>query len=246
MPKKKKAVKRATPKKKQSTKKTKKSMNRLIINSKVKAYAKTKKKIKVTTTSKKSEPGKNKKPPTKPIVPGSTLNIKQRLWCLNYLTDFNATRAYIEVYKVSPKLADSTAYRMLGNAGIQEELVKLSKTLLDAAELSPAQVLRECRRIAMSDGEGLFDDNGCVLPIKEIPVALRRCIGSYEVVEVFVTDPESGERIDTGRIVKVKIWDKNKSLDFLFKHLGLFAKDNAQKQLTLVDILAKLNIDTEV
>jgi hypothetical protein len=37
-----------------------------------------------------------------------------------------------------------------------------------------------------------------------------------------------------GRTVKVKLWDKNRSLDMAFKHQGLYERDNTQKAENLV------------
>lgn len=50
------------------------------------------------------------------------LNEKQKMFCLEYLKDFNATRAYKKVYWVSDKTANTAWPRMLVKVSIQEYL----------------------------------------------------------------------------------------------------------------------------
>lgn len=50
------------------------------------------------------------------------LNEKQKMFCLEYLKDFNATRAYKKVYWSSDNVARANGSRLLANADIQEYL----------------------------------------------------------------------------------------------------------------------------
>ena len=50
------------------------------------------------------------------------LNEKQKLFCLEYLKDFNWTRAYKKVYSTTDNVARANASRLLANANIQEYL----------------------------------------------------------------------------------------------------------------------------
>ena len=50
------------------------------------------------------------------------LTQKQKLFCLEYLKDFNATRAYREVYWVSQKTAEVNWCKLLSNTKVSEYL----------------------------------------------------------------------------------------------------------------------------
>lgn len=50
------------------------------------------------------------------------LNEKQKMFCLEYLKDFNATRAYKKVYWSADNVARANGSRLLANADIQEYL----------------------------------------------------------------------------------------------------------------------------
>lgn len=50
------------------------------------------------------------------------LNEKQKMFCLEYLKDFNATRAYREVYWVSQKTAEVNWCKLLSNTKVSEYL----------------------------------------------------------------------------------------------------------------------------
>lgn len=59
----------------------------------------------------------------------STPNLKHQAFALEFLKDFNATRSYKEVYKVSQENAERSWPRLLGNVGVQKLLSnKIEKT----------------------------------------------------------------------------------------------------------------------
>lgn len=82
-------------------------------------------------------------------------------------------------------------------------------------ELSVERVLEEIKHPAFIDPLTLFDLNGNLLPMKDIPEESRRAIASFEVLQ-------------NGNI-KVKLCDKTQALERLMRFLGMFEKDNAQR-----------------
>lgn len=86
--------------------------------------------------------------------------------------------------------------------------------------IDPDRALREAARLAYSDPRELFDAAGQLRPVKDWPDALAAAIGSIEVVKRNV-DSADGKTDD---VIKVKVWDKPKALEMLFKHLGLLTE----------------------
>lgn len=56
-----------------------------------------------------------------------------------------------------------------------------------------------------------------MLPIKQWPDGLAAAIGGVEVVRRNVDSNDD----HTDDVIKIKVWDKPKNLELLFKHMGL-------------------------
>jgi phage terminase small subunit len=81
-------------------------------------------------------------------------------------------------------------------------------------------LLRELMRISMSDVADAFDANGNLLPIREMPLELRRAVSGMEVI---IKNAAAGDG-HTDRIHKIRFWDKVRALETLAKHLGLLSE----------------------
>ena len=75
------------------------------------------------------------------------LTQKQKMFCLEYLKDFNATRAYKKVYWVSDKTANTNWPRMLVNACIQKYLAEKTEKKVEKAEVWVDYVLDNLHQI---------------------------------------------------------------------------------------------------
>src|SRR3990167_1372293 len=84
--------------------------------------------------------------------------------------------------------------------------------------IDPDRALREAARLAYSDVRQLFDQQGQLLPVHKWPDGLAAAIGGIEVIKRNA-DSADGETDD---VIKVKVWDKGKALEMLFKHMNLF------------------------
>lgn len=104
-------------------------------------------------------------------------------------------------------------------------------------QIDPDRVLREAARLAYSDVRQLFSEDGKLLPVKQWPDGLAAAIGGVEVVKRNVDSNDD----HTDDVIKVKVWDKGKALELLFRHLGLI-KDRLDLGVTAdaKDLLARL------
>lgn len=75
------------------------------------------------------------------------LNEKQKQFCLEYLKDFNATRAYKEIYWVSDDTARANWSRLLANANISEYLASKAQKKVEEAEMWVEYVLEKLQQV---------------------------------------------------------------------------------------------------
>ena len=80
------------------------------------------------------------------------MNEKQKRFAVEYLKDFNGTRAYKEVYNCSDEVARRSASRLLTNVDIQKLIQEESKKQLEKAEVSVVDIINELSVIAFSKG----------------------------------------------------------------------------------------------
>ncbi len=154
------------------------------------------------------------------------LSQKQDMFCREYIIDLNATQAAIRA-GYSKKTANRIGPENLSKLVIQEKLSELIGKRLTRVEITADTVLRECMRIALADVGQAFKEDGSLKDIHDIPEDIRRAISGFEVIEEF--DTVDNKQVHCGWLKKVKFWSKDKNVEVLFKHLGMFEMDNVQK-----------------
>ncbi len=193
----------------------------------------TKKKAAKKTTRKKASP----KPAVKKDVELTRLNAKHKEFCLEYIIDFNATRAYKKVYVCSQATAEASASRLLGNVKVQKYLTQLIKDREKRTKNRADDAMNECCRIAFADVGQAFNEDNTLKAIHEMPLDIRRAVSGIEVEEIYEGTGKDRELI--GYTKKIKFWSKGKQIKILFMHHGLFSKDNDQKGKSLAQLISE-------
>lgn len=116
----------------------------------------------------------------------------------------------------------------IGNVSVRIQVFQAASA--DMAELNGAEIMREIKRVALSDIGSIMHADGKVKLPNELDAATRAAVASFEIDE-------------DGR-VKYKFWDKNTALTSAAKIKGLFAVDNKQKVDGLTDFLNGLSGNT--
>lgn len=93
---------------------------------------------------------------------------------------------------------------------------KAAERLLDL--IDPDRALREAAALAYSDLSAFYDDKGEIKPMSEWTPSMRAAVQSMETLDRDITP---GERGPAAKVHRLKLWDKPKNLEMLFKHLGL-------------------------
>jgi phage terminase small subunit len=141
------------------------------------------------------------------------LSPKQERFCLEYLKDLNGTQAAIRT-GYSARTANEQAARLLAKASVSARVQQLLAKRNEKLELKADDILRELLRIAQVDIAKIYDADGLLLPIHEMPEDVRRAIAGVDVLS-----HGDGETVWTTK--KVRFWDKTKALELLAKVLKL-------------------------
>jgi len=156
-----------------------------------------------------------------------TLTAKQLNFCHEYLIDSNATQAALRA-GYSEKTAFQIGYENLTKLEIQEYLQKKRSKIAEKLEISTEKVLLEMARIAFYRVPDLFKDDGSIKDIKDIDENISAAIHGIKMGHVIIKNPSGEDEVKT-YIKSVKFQPKDRALENLAKHLGLFEKDNKQK-----------------
>lgn len=98
---------------------------------------------------------------------------------------------------------------------------QLYESAMDARnEWAIQRILQELRTLGLADVKLLFDSQGNVRPLEEIPASARLAIAGIEIEELYGGRGENREPL--GRLKKVKLYDKLRALELLGKHLKMF------------------------
>ena len=161
------------------------------------------------------------------------LTLKQENFVLAYLQSGSATDAYRTAYNASG-MKDETiwvkASELLANGKIKVRLNELRKPVIEKAQLTLEQVIKENAKIAFFDIRTMFDANGNIKSVNDWDDNIGAAVSSIEVEELYVGSGK--DRINIGQTKKIKFWDKSAALDKLMKHLGGYEECNKQQAIS--------------
>lgn len=150
------------------------------------------------------------------------LTPKQRLFCKEYLIDKNATQAAIRA-RYSKRTAHQMGAENLRKPYIRNRIEKGLKRQAKKAEITADKIIAEAAKLAFINAQSLFDKNGNLLPISELPPEVAAAVASVEVVSTYKN--KGSEDDEPEYLKKVKLWDKKGSLELLAKLLHLLGNN---------------------
>ena len=152
------------------------------------------------------------------------LTDKQKMFCEEYLIDFNSTQAAIRA-GYSEKTARAIGCENLTKLDIQDYLTKLKAERAERVRISQDDVVRELSHIA-------FDDIKNYLKFKTEKVKVDEVDGKPIYDYKTIVDVKDSQTIDTRNIQEVaiapngafkfKLYGKDDALVNLGRHLGIF------------------------
>lgn len=153
------------------------------------------------------------------------LNDNQKAFCNAYIYDWNGTRAYMSAYPNSSEgAAGVSAHDLLKNPKIQAHIEEIQKDLEKIAGISRLQVLQQHLKIANMSIAHLHNTWVTRKEFESLTDDQKDCIA--EISTQLKTTRNSDGTLEENEYVKIKLYDKQKSLDSINKMLGY---DEAQK-----------------
>lgn len=137
---------------------------------------------------------------------------KQDLFVKEYLKDLNATQSYIRAgYKAKDeKSAAVLANRLLRKVKIQEKIQAAMKEREKRTEITQDRVLREIANLAFTDRTGIVNlkkNRVIIQDFEELTPEQRACVAGVK---------------ETKYGIEVSFYNKEKALEMLGRHLGMF------------------------
>lgn len=154
------------------------------------------------------------------------LTAKQRAFCEEYLIDLNASQAAMRAgysKKTSPAIGTENLHKPLIAAYIAAELKKRS----EATGITAERVLREMGRIAFADIREFYKEDGSLKSVTELGDDAAAAMAGMDIEELF--DFSDRKKTQVGIVKKIKLHAKVTALDQLARHLGMFERDNRQR-----------------
>jgi phage terminase small subunit len=140
-----------------------------------------------------------------------------------YLVDLNATQAAIRA-GYSEKTAKSIGQQLLTKLDVQDEIAKAQSMREKRTEITQDKVLRELARIAFADPRNIFEWGADGVTLKDSTSLSDDDAATVSEVSQVVSE--------SGGSIKAKMYDKQRALELIGKHLGMFVE---RKELTGAD-----------
>jgi phage terminase small subunit len=157
------------------------------------------------------------------------LTRKARAFCDAFLVDSNRSLGDIYTDTHKPAKTMTTPIRASCGAGVLR--TKAAQKYIKAKQrqarirnnLDVDRVVQEFMSIGLADIGDLFDAEGRLLPIKEMPEGIRRSIAQVDVVTNYSGSGKNKRAV--GQTTKIRMVDKKGALDSLARILGMFKQD---------------------
>lgn len=149
------------------------------------------------------------------------LTDRQAAFVQEYLLDLNATQAAIRA-GYSENTASETGYENLRKPQIVVAIQKAFQKRAERTQLTADRILAEIMKLSFINPKSLFNEDGDLLSIHEMPDDVACAIAAIDVGEVKTYRDQDGKPEESHRVKKIKLWDKRGSLELLGKHLKLF------------------------
>ena len=159
------------------------------------------------------------------------LTFKQSRFVDEYFIDGNATKAARRA-GYSERHASAIGYQLLQLSIVQQSLATMRQELAAKCQVTPEMVIQGFKHGAFYDIKDIYNPDGSLKDIHEIPEAARCAIAGIDIEELYAGKGE--DRVSIGQVKKVRLVSRFQNLDSLAKHLGLYDADNRQQAKEMV------------
>lgn len=151
------------------------------------------------------------------------LSPKMRRFCEEYIIDLNGTQAAIRA-GYSQRTADVISCQHLVKLKVRDYIHQLQEEIRERNRVTIDKLVQGLAAIVRLDPIDLFNENGTVKNLSDMPEVARKCIAELKMMEV------SGVDGPMGTMKTIKLPSKLEAIEKLMKHLGGYEKDNEQQK----------------
>jgi len=156
-----------------------------------------------------------------PKTRGGGLNDRQRVFAYEYLTDFNGTQAAIRA-GYSAKGAKRHATKLLRDPRIQEIVERGKADRRQHLEITQERILDELAKIAFAnalDYHRIGDNGEPIIDLSNLDEDKAAALAELQVDDYVEGRGDNSRDV---RRIRFKMHDKQRALELLGKHLGIF------------------------
>lgn len=157
-----------------------------------------------------------------------SLTEKQEKFCNEYLVDLNASGAARRA-GYSDDTAYSIGWENLRKPEIQARINELRQQTATSLNITKERIAQELARIGFADIRRIFDEQGALKSPQNWSDDDAAVIAGVDVQETL--DWEDKEKIHTGYLKKVKLWEKTKALEQLARLMGYNEPERSKVEL---------------
>lgn len=171
----------------------------------------------------------------------NNLTIKQEKFCQAYIRLGDKSAAYREAYNASnmkPESVNNKAYVLFDKVYIRSRIDELRAAVAERNKITLDELISTLAGMVRFDPAKMYDENGNLKNIHDIPVEGRRMISKIKSFEEYSGRGENRELI--GFTKEVDVYDKLTAVEKLMKHLGGYERDNQQKTPLLTGIKVEI------
>lgn len=186
------------------------------------------------------------------VIENIELTDKQRLFCLYFVKNFNATKAYQKAYESDYETAMRCGSRMLRNVEVKQEIQRLKEERLKREYLSENDIFQKYMDIAFSDitdyvefGREQIQVMGAFGPVMVVDeetgkkVPLMKNVNTVRFKESSDVDGTIISEVKQGKDgTSIKLMDREKALRWLTEHMDLATEEQRAR-------IKNLNTKTE-
>lgn len=178
------------------------------------------------------------------VIENSELTDKQRLFCIYYVRNFNATKAYQKAYECSYESAMQNGSRMLRNDKVKNEIHNLKQNRLNREFLSEEDIFQMYMDIAFADITDYVSFGRETVEVMGVFGPLKREINTVRFKESDSVDGRLISEIKQGKDgASIKLADRMKALQWLSDHMDLATEE----QKARIGVLkAKAKVDDQI
>lgn len=164
-----------------------------------------------------------------PRTPKTPLTRKEKIFCKEYIIDFNGTRS-AKAAGYSPVKTNRAATKIMNYPNVKAEIERLIEERSKRIQITGDMVVEELAKLGFNNIQDYITTNNAVVDISKINPDKAKGVAevSSETIEM-----GSGKSAIKRTRTKLKLHNKEKVLELLGRHTGIFEKDNSQKSVKI-------------